>query len=232
MLLNSFGLLNSFSSDSPTVVIADSFTVSAEFTDVTFAFTKESEPANTWYNGEWFPSPWHKTPWYEATDNIVLNADAFTIETIFADITTSIDILVTVMDAEPFTVLTTFTDAKLYVPFEVDSFAVTSTFQDVTFEFEFTSDVFIISTQPGETFDGKGINFGTDICYNSSTDLGYTIVSRVDVDSILLDGIFGDAPQPFQIRRFVGETPSVKSVTTVEFNGTDWNVISTTTLGL
>ena len=113
--------------------------------------------------------------------------------------------------------------------FDADPFTVTTTFTDVTFDFEYTSEEFIISNST--TFSGKGIIYGVDIAYNVGTDIGYTAVAQVDVDSILLDGIFGAAPQQYKIVQHVTDV-SVPSMVELEFNGTEWVIISQTTLGL
>lgn len=218
-------------SDGSVTMPADSFTVTTSFTDAALTVPKASEGANSWYNGEWYPSPWHKTPWYAATDAIVMDAEAFTLTTSFTDITTEIDVPVTVMDAEAFTLDTTFTDAKLYVPFPAEAFTLTTAFTDVTFAIEYTSPEFIISCPSDETFDGRGIEYGIDVCLNQDTGVGYTALARVDVDSIFLDGIFGTAPQNFSVQKYVGEI-TTKSKVEVEFDGTNWHIVSITNLGL
>ena len=65
----------------------------------------------------------------------------------------------------------------------------------------------------------------------TAAGIGYKIVSRVDVDTIRLDGIFGDPPQNYQILKQVAET-SVPARIELEFNGTDWVLVSNTPLGL
>jgi hypothetical protein len=198
-------------------------------TDAITGAPKNSEGANLWFNSEWWPDPWWGSTWWTATSTFTLAADSGSVLITGTDATlsaTGADVTL-VVDIGSFTI--TGTDAKLSVPLVVDIGSFTITGTAVTFQIEFTSEEFIISNDT--TFDGKGIIFGSDIVYNSATDLGYTAVSRVDVDSILLDGIYGAPPQPYQILEYVGSI-TVPSKTIIEFDGKKWRIVYTSPLGL
>ena len=189
-----------------------------------------SEGASTWHNGQWWRSPTYGSgKWYELTGSVTLTAEAGTIVVTGGSATlTSTDADVT-LNAEAGSVVVTGGGAKLSVPLVAEAGIVTITGGSATLSIEFTSEKFIIST--AGTFDNKGIQYGKDIAYNSSTDIGYTILSRVDVDSIELDGIFGTAPQPYQILTYVTET-TVPACMIVEFKNGQWQLISNTPSGL
>jgi len=210
-------------------VIAEAFTVETVFTDVNFLFNKSSEAANKWFNGNWWPDPFFGADWWEPTTAYSINADTFTIDVAFTDVTFTQNQLETVMVADAFAITIDFIDAALYTPFEVDSFAVTTTFTDVDFSFSSLPEAFIISNDT--TFDGKSIIYGVDTAYNSSTDIGYTVLSRVDVDSLLLDGIFGTPPQPYEIRKYIGEI-TTPTRTVLEFDGSEWKIESQIPFGI
>ena len=188
-----------------------------------------SEGATTWFNSNWWPDPTFGTTWWGSADDFVLTVDAGSITITGGSATLTESTIEIELLAEAGTVTLTGGGAKLSVPLPAGAGTISITGGSATFQIEYSSEEFIISNS--STFNGKGITLGKDIAYNNSTGIGYTILSRVDIDSLLLDGIFGTPPQPYNIQKYLTDA-TVKTMITVEFNGTEWVVVSTTTLGL
>ena len=188
-----------------------------------------SEPQSTWHNSHWWKVPTYLTgKWFAIPVSYSTLLIAGTSTTTGGTMTFSSTTEDFVVDMVAGSVVTTGGLMTSSIPLAMTAGSVVTTGGSITFQYEYTS-TYIISND--STFDGFGINYGTDIAYNSSTGIAYTVVSRVDVDSLLLDGIFGIPSQPYQIRKYIGEM-TLPSLTILEYDGAEWKVESQTRLGL
>lgn len=227
-----------FKGSASTTLDADAGAITLTGGDATLSQTGGlSEPPSTWFNSWWkVPTFGSASEWWELAGNVTLNAELGTITLTGGDATLFDNTGDVTLDVDLGTITLTGGDALLtsqVVTIAADAGAITLTGGDATLDIEFSGQEFTLSTSG--TFDGKGIRFDTDVAFNTTNGvtagIGYKILSRIDVDTVELNGIFGTPPQGYQIMKQISET-SVPARIEIEFNGTEWVLISNTPSGL
>lgn len=232
MLLNTTGLVNIWNTGIPgsTQLNMSAGTTTTTGGSISFTAPFLSEGQSTWYNSLWWKAPTYGSGlWFEAPPVYSLQ--------FVAGVTTTTGGTITFISSEENYIidmsagLTTTTGGKMTssVPFNMTAGATITTGDSITFQLEYTSELFVISNS--STFDGLGIRYETDLAYNPSSENAYTILARVDIDSLFLDGIFGTPPQPYQILKHFDEMKN-KAVVIVEYDGNEWQLISKTPISL
>ena len=238
MLINNYDFVNQWDDGTSTVTTlpaeAGSFSITGG--NATLIPPRTSEAQSSWYNSYWWNSPWYNIPvagtdvsWYGLPDQKYLTLTAGQYDITGGTVTFStLDPNITLeLSAGAFVI--TGGDAKLSVPLKLEAGEFNITGGQATLNVEFTSTALIISTSSGAF--PTNINVGTDIALNTDTDTGYTVVRYVDVDSLLLSGVFGPAPQSYKLLHYIDET-TIPAKIELEFNGTEWVVIDKSPLGL
>jgi len=232
MKLNTTGLVNVWDTG-----IAGSTTLNAEagvFTvtggSVQVTAPSLAEAQSTWYNGTWWKAPTYGSSlWFLTSTSPELSLDAGVVTVTGGDATFSITSDNVTLDCSAGSFVVTGGLIKSSVPLPVSKGEVQVTGGSATLQIEFTSEEFLISNDT--TFDGVGITYGVDVALNTGTGEAFTVVSRVDVDTVFLDGIFGAPPQQYSIQKVVA-TVDLPSVVELRFNGTEWVIVDITRLGL
>ena len=188
-----------------------------------------SESPTTWFNGEWWRSPWWGSSWWPAAGNVTLNCESSELSFTGGDADLVPPAITITLDCDAGALTFTGGNGALSTPVQGDAGTLTFTGGDATFSIEFTSELFTISKVG--TFDNLGIIYNKDVAFNPNTDIGYKILSRIDVDTIEIDKVFGTPPQQYSIQRQIAET-SLPAKMTFEFNGTDWVLIDIHNIGL
>jgi hypothetical protein len=195
-----------------------------------------SEPQSTWYNSTWWKSPTYDipvagtdTPWFKEAVNYSLLLKSGSIDLVGGTMTLGETTNTTTLDMTAATVTLAVGMMTSSVPLSMTKAKVFVGGGGMTIEIEYSSEKFLISNS--STFDGLGISIGVDVALNTSDGKGYKILQRVDIDTLRLDGIFGTPPQPYKIVKNIHEMEG-QTMTTFEFDGDRWHLVSETKLGL
>jgi hypothetical protein len=220
-----------FNGNATTSLTADAGSISVTSGNATLSVNVGSEAATAWFNGQWWPNPYWGTSWWGSTDTFVYGADAGSITITGGEATLSYT-ATTVLDGDAISIDITSGEATFTTTIDSisgDAGVILIRPKEATFQIEYTATEFTLSTSG--TFDGKNIDFTKDVALHVVDGIGYKIVQRIDVDTILLNGIFGDPPQQFLIEQNLCET-DVPARMEFEFNGTHWVLVSKTLIGL
>jgi len=237
MLLNTHDSVNSWSGVAGnTQLNMSAGAVTVVGGTISFTAPTLSEPQSTWYNSTWWKSPTYNvpdagtdTPWFKEAVNYTLLLKSGSVDIVGGTMTLGETSNVTTLDMTAGTVTLAGGTMTSSVPLVMTKAEVFVGGGPMTIQIEYSSEKFLISNS--STFDGLGINIGTDVALNISDGKGYKVLARVDVDTLRLDGIFGEPPQPYKILKNIHEMEG-QLMTTFEFDGTNWQLVSSTRLGL